>query len=392
MEITAKIVKSSAKGENATNFGRSLGIARSSVATISKDKGCILKHVKGSAPMISTPLVPSGKVVWSLVQHGNSERNTSITPSLLDPSTSTLIRAATMTDQLPNQSMKKKSTSKLSKAQSLQKLPGDDHTSPIRNAGKEETSKRPLELSKNRSRNQTCISMHTTLQKTDVSKNCYSSRGVNGEPLVKEMDATNSGISLLRKRTEDNYKEAKNLSLNVQVNKIAKQDSKSAKLSLQYASSKRSISQKPLGASAPSPLVIKFYSNLDQHLSIPKVSVNLQSTSQANHVGCTMQETPEKAKHSQEVLSEDQSFKEAGTQTSWPNKGFPSQESYCDTWQSVEKETKELKIKNILLERKLDSIKTTFKNKQQLMKIREFINSKDDISKLQDIITELNDI
>ncbi|XP_045123812.1 tigger transposable element-derived protein 1-like [Portunus trituberculatus] len=45
------IIKRSQKGETPTNIGRLLGLSRSTVATIIKDKEHIMEHVKGSAPM-----------------------------------------------------------------------------------------------------------------------------------------------------------------------------------------------------------------------------------------------------------------------------------------------------------------------------------------------------
>ncbi|XP_066122347.1 uncharacterized protein [Saccopteryx bilineata] len=54
MEVKLDIVKRSEKGESATNIGHVLGLSRSTVATIIKDKDRILEHVKGSAPMKST--------------------------------------------------------------------------------------------------------------------------------------------------------------------------------------------------------------------------------------------------------------------------------------------------------------------------------------------------
>ena len=54
MEVKLDIVKRSEKGEKPTNIGRLLNLSRSTVATIIKDKECILEHVKGSAPMKST--------------------------------------------------------------------------------------------------------------------------------------------------------------------------------------------------------------------------------------------------------------------------------------------------------------------------------------------------
>ncbi|XP_068208095.1 tigger transposable element-derived protein 1-like [Palaemon carinicauda] len=54
MEVKLDIIKRSKNGETPTNIGRALGLSHSTVATILKDKERIVKHVKGSAPMIST--------------------------------------------------------------------------------------------------------------------------------------------------------------------------------------------------------------------------------------------------------------------------------------------------------------------------------------------------
>ena len=54
METKVDIIKRSEKGETATNIGNLLGLSRSTVATIIKDKERIMDHVKGSAPMHST--------------------------------------------------------------------------------------------------------------------------------------------------------------------------------------------------------------------------------------------------------------------------------------------------------------------------------------------------
>lgn len=54
MEVKMDIIKRSEKGETPTNVGRSLGLSRSTVATILKDKERIVEHVKGSAPMKAT--------------------------------------------------------------------------------------------------------------------------------------------------------------------------------------------------------------------------------------------------------------------------------------------------------------------------------------------------
>ena len=54
METKVDIIKRSEKGETPTNIGNLLGLSRSTVATIIKDKNRIMDHVKGSAPMQST--------------------------------------------------------------------------------------------------------------------------------------------------------------------------------------------------------------------------------------------------------------------------------------------------------------------------------------------------
>ncbi|XP_069823956.1 tigger transposable element-derived protein 1-like [Dendropsophus ebraccatus] len=54
MEVKLDIIKRYDKGETATDIGRSLGLSRSTVATIIKDKPRILEHVKGSALMKAT--------------------------------------------------------------------------------------------------------------------------------------------------------------------------------------------------------------------------------------------------------------------------------------------------------------------------------------------------
>ncbi|XP_069611020.1 tigger transposable element-derived protein 1-like [Ranitomeya imitator] len=54
MEVKVDIIRRSDKGETPTEIGRSLGLSRSTVATIIKDKDRILEHVKGSAPMKAT--------------------------------------------------------------------------------------------------------------------------------------------------------------------------------------------------------------------------------------------------------------------------------------------------------------------------------------------------
>ncbi|KAI8747737.1 tigger transposable element-derived protein 1, partial [Biomphalaria glabrata] len=54
MEVKLDIVKRYDLGETATNIGRSLGLSRSTVSTIIKEKDRILEHVRGSAAMTST--------------------------------------------------------------------------------------------------------------------------------------------------------------------------------------------------------------------------------------------------------------------------------------------------------------------------------------------------
>ena len=54
MEVKLKIIKRSKNGETPTKIGRSLGLNRSTVATILKDKKRIIEHVKGPAPMKAT--------------------------------------------------------------------------------------------------------------------------------------------------------------------------------------------------------------------------------------------------------------------------------------------------------------------------------------------------
>ncbi|XP_064108006.1 tigger transposable element-derived protein 1-like [Macrobrachium nipponense] len=54
MEFKVDIIKRSEKGETLTNIGRSLGLSRSTVATIIKDKERIVEHMKGSASMKAT--------------------------------------------------------------------------------------------------------------------------------------------------------------------------------------------------------------------------------------------------------------------------------------------------------------------------------------------------
>ena len=48
------IIKRHEKGEKASAIGRALGMSRTTVATILKDKDRILAHVKGATPMNST--------------------------------------------------------------------------------------------------------------------------------------------------------------------------------------------------------------------------------------------------------------------------------------------------------------------------------------------------
>ena len=54
MQVKLDIIKRSKNGETPTNIDRSLGLSRSTVATILKDKEHIIVHVKGSAPMKAT--------------------------------------------------------------------------------------------------------------------------------------------------------------------------------------------------------------------------------------------------------------------------------------------------------------------------------------------------
>ncbi|KAM4045427.1 tigger transposable element-derived protein 1-like [Anomaloglossus baeobatrachus] len=54
MEVKVDIIRRSDKGETPTEIGRSLGLSRSTVVTIIKDKDRILEHVKGCAPMKAT--------------------------------------------------------------------------------------------------------------------------------------------------------------------------------------------------------------------------------------------------------------------------------------------------------------------------------------------------
>lgn len=65
LEVKLNIVKRSEKGESATDIGRVLGLSRSTVATIIKNKGRILEHVKASAPMKSTVITKqrSGTII-----------------------------------------------------------------------------------------------------------------------------------------------------------------------------------------------------------------------------------------------------------------------------------------------------------------------------------------
>ena len=65
MEVKLDIIKRSQKGERPTDIGRSLGLSRTTVATIIKDKERIMEHVKGSAPMKATVITKqrSGLIV-----------------------------------------------------------------------------------------------------------------------------------------------------------------------------------------------------------------------------------------------------------------------------------------------------------------------------------------
>ena len=54
MEMKLDIIKRSKNGETATNIDRSLVLSRSTGATIIRDQGRIVEHVKGSAPMKAT--------------------------------------------------------------------------------------------------------------------------------------------------------------------------------------------------------------------------------------------------------------------------------------------------------------------------------------------------
>ncbi|XP_064098682.1 putative CENPB DNA-binding domain-containing protein 1 [Macrobrachium nipponense] len=54
MEVKYDVVKRSEKGETNTEIGHALGLSRTTVVTIVKDKERILKHVKDAAPMKST--------------------------------------------------------------------------------------------------------------------------------------------------------------------------------------------------------------------------------------------------------------------------------------------------------------------------------------------------
>ncbi|GAB1609178.1 hypothetical protein Ahia01_001203200 [Argonauta hians] len=54
MEVKLGIIKRSEKGEKPTNIGRELGLSRTTVSTIIKDKKRIVEHVEESAPLHST--------------------------------------------------------------------------------------------------------------------------------------------------------------------------------------------------------------------------------------------------------------------------------------------------------------------------------------------------
>ena len=54
MEVKVDIIKKAQKEERPTNIGHSLGLSRSIVATIIKDKERIMEHVKECAPMKAT--------------------------------------------------------------------------------------------------------------------------------------------------------------------------------------------------------------------------------------------------------------------------------------------------------------------------------------------------
>ncbi|XP_064083878.1 putative CENPB DNA-binding domain-containing protein 1 [Macrobrachium nipponense] len=54
MEVKYDVVKRSEKGETNIEIGRALGLSRTTVVTIVKDKERILKHVKDAAPIKST--------------------------------------------------------------------------------------------------------------------------------------------------------------------------------------------------------------------------------------------------------------------------------------------------------------------------------------------------
>ena len=54
MEVKLDSIKRSKNSETPTNIGRSLGLSRSTVAAILKDKEHTIEHVKGSAPMKAT--------------------------------------------------------------------------------------------------------------------------------------------------------------------------------------------------------------------------------------------------------------------------------------------------------------------------------------------------
>ncbi|XP_066956272.1 putative CENPB DNA-binding domain-containing protein 1 [Macrobrachium rosenbergii] len=54
MEVKYDVIKRSEKGESNTEIGRALGLSRTTVVTIVKDKQRILKHVQEAAPMKAT--------------------------------------------------------------------------------------------------------------------------------------------------------------------------------------------------------------------------------------------------------------------------------------------------------------------------------------------------
>ncbi|XP_053568008.1 tigger transposable element-derived protein 1-like [Bombina bombina] len=54
MELKVEIIKRSERGENPSSIGKELGYSRSTIATILKDKGRIMDHVKGYTPMNAT--------------------------------------------------------------------------------------------------------------------------------------------------------------------------------------------------------------------------------------------------------------------------------------------------------------------------------------------------